>query len=171
MPHESGRPDPPWSTEEETIAARRHQDDPGRSARPEGDDEASPHPGTHGIQRPQEGLGIGNASLDDPYADHPPDDPTPAGDTDGVPAGAGAHRGEPATATGTRRFNESEPHEGPAWVDQPDGGRGRPPARHAAPSGEDPVPVEEIRPEDLPEVGEPQAQPGAPFEVQGPDRP
>lgn len=95
-------------------------------------------------------------------------------DTPGVEAGGTQEE------RGVRRFNEAEHREGPAWVDRPGGGFTRPrsgtsgttssPAENpTSPSGE--PPLEEVTPEDLPEVGEPYAQPGAPFEVQGPDRP
>ena len=166
MAHEPEEHDPPWTTDEDAAAARRRQEAT----------EESEYVGRHGIRRPQEGLGIGNASLDDHFGDSVDGDSDPH-DSTGHRARAEGTQGERAT----RRFNESEPREGPAWTDQRDGGGVR---RHRADTGEGdhaPVdhpnssggdaPVEEITPEDLPEVGEPYAQPGAPFEVQGPDRP
>lgn len=144
-------------------------------------DAAEEHAGQHPAPRhegelheplphPQKGLGIGNAPLDEPWED-------PAAETGGPPSRpAPRHRGGPAQepgGPGIRRFNEAGPREGPAWVDRPEEGAGAPAVgrRPRAPEPDEGVPVEEIGPEDLPEVGEPYAQPGAPFDVQGPDRP
>lgn len=172
MTHHPEAHDPPWTTGEDAAGARRREEIT----------EEAPYVGRHGIRHPQEGLGIGSAPLDDPFGDSAQGGATPQG-SGGEHDCAGQHDGT-AAAPGhrpARRFNQPEPREGPAWADQPDGGavlrRGTDadseagaPARHQASPAMD-VPVEEITPEDLPEVGEPYAQPGAPFEVQGPDRP
>lgn len=166
MTHKTEEHDPPWTTDEDAAAARRRQETT----------EQGEYVGRHGTRQPQEGLGIGNAPLDDPFKD--------AADRDDDADGTTGHR-DPAEGTQgertARRFNESEPREGPAWADRPEGGgvrrhgTGTPDSEGA--NAEKPgsvggdAPVEEITPEDLPEVGETYAQPGAPFEVQGPDRP
>lgn len=166
MAHEPEEHDPPWTTDEDAAAVRRREEVTEESA----------YVGRHGIRHPQEGLGIGNAPLDDPFGDSTEDDNAGHAFAGHQVQGGGTQGERPV-----RRFNEADSREGPAWADQPDGGGVR---RHRADTGSDAsaptngptttagsAPVEEITPEDLPEVGEPYAQPGAPFEVQGPDRP
>lgn len=122
-------------------------------------DDQSEAPPTH--RQPRQGLGVGNAPLSDPYQDPDTDSDRSAAADRPAPR----HRGEQAAdeKRSVRHFNEAAPREGPAWADRPEG--------RESPHPDQDVPVEEIRPEDLPEVGEPYAQPGAPFDVQGPDRP
>lgn len=166
MAHEPEEHDPPWTTDEDATAARRHQ----------GVTEEAEYVGRHGIRHPHEGLGIGNAPLDDP-SDNSAEGDAASHPTTGQHEQTGGTQGERPV----RRFNEPDSREGPAWADQTDGGGVRrhrtDPASNASAPANGPTtsagsaPVEEITPEDLPEVGEPYAQPGAPFEVQGPDRP
>ena len=153
MDHLTGRPVPDAASEDDLT-----------------DEQTAPSDSST-LRQPREGLGVGNAPLSDPYQD--PDDT----DVDALDEPPPRHRGEqaPDERRAVRRFNEAAPREGPAWADRP-GGRLAAPAEVAASPGEvDPsdqdVPVEEIRPEDLPEVGELYAQPGAPFDVHGSDRP